>query len=144
MVQQFSVDFEKRIEGSGDQVDTVELSGGAKINRIFHERFPFELVKVIHTAHTALDCLCASGADILMHINLGEGYKCRYELSYVHTGVWCSFAVLGLRVGNNVAWTVPHNTTVANRQQRNQFAPWEGGPLQGGQGLCMWVTRSTT
>lgn len=45
MVQQFAVDFEKRIEGSGDQVDTVELSGGAKINRIFHERFPFELVK---------------------------------------------------------------------------------------------------
>lgn len=52
MVQQFSVDFEKRIEGSGDQVDTVELSGGAKINRIFHERFPFELVKVIYIAHT--------------------------------------------------------------------------------------------
>lgn len=46
MVQQFAVDFEKRIEGSGDQVDTYELSGGAKINRIFHERFPFELVKV--------------------------------------------------------------------------------------------------
>lgn len=47
MVQQFGVDFEKRIEGSGDQVDTLELSGGARINRIFHERFPFELVKVI-------------------------------------------------------------------------------------------------
>lgn len=46
MVQQFGVDFEKCIEGSGDQVDTKELSGGAKINRIFHERFPFELVKV--------------------------------------------------------------------------------------------------
>lgn len=46
MVQQFAVDFEKRIEGSGDQVDTYELSGGAKINRIFHERFPFEMVKV--------------------------------------------------------------------------------------------------
>ncbi|XP_026099432.1 dynamin-1a isoform X3 [Carassius auratus] len=46
MVQQFSVDFEKRIEGSGDQIDTDELSGGAKINRIFHERFPFELVKM--------------------------------------------------------------------------------------------------
>uniref|UniRef100_A0A8D0GL76 dynamin GTPase n=1 Tax=Sphenodon punctatus TaxID=8508 RepID=A0A8D0GL76_SPHPU len=46
MVQQFSVDFEKRIEGSGDQVDTLELSGGAKINRVFHERFPFELVKM--------------------------------------------------------------------------------------------------
>lgn len=40
------MDFEKRIEGSGDQVDTLELSGGARINRIFHERFPFELVKM--------------------------------------------------------------------------------------------------
>ncbi|XP_036423297.1 dynamin-3 isoform X4 [Colossoma macropomum] len=47
MVQQFGVDFEKCIEGSGDQVDTVELSGGARINRIFHERFPFELVKIV-------------------------------------------------------------------------------------------------
>ncbi|KAK2498338.1 hypothetical protein MC885_000968 [Smutsia gigantea] len=46
MVQQFGVDFEKRIEGTGDQVDTLELSGGARINRIFHERFPFELVKM--------------------------------------------------------------------------------------------------
>ncbi|XP_058158315.1 dynamin-1 isoform X2 [Dasypus novemcinctus] len=46
MVQQFAVDFEKRIEGSGDQIDTYELSGGARINRIFHERFPFELVKM--------------------------------------------------------------------------------------------------
>ncbi|XP_053473488.1 dynamin-1a [Ictalurus furcatus] len=46
MVQQFSVDFEKRIEGSGDQIETYELSGGARINRIFHERFPFELVKM--------------------------------------------------------------------------------------------------
>ncbi|XP_051552325.1 dynamin-1a [Myxocyprinus asiaticus] len=46
MVQQFSVDFDKRIEGSGDQIDTYELSGGARINRIFHERFPFELVKM--------------------------------------------------------------------------------------------------
>ncbi|XP_053469440.1 dynamin-3 isoform X2 [Ictalurus furcatus] len=47
MVQQFGVDFEKCIEGSGDQVDTVELSGGARINRIFHERFPFELVMIV-------------------------------------------------------------------------------------------------
>ncbi|KAM9480561.1 dynamin-2-like isoform 3-T3 [Salvelinus alpinus] len=46
LMQQFAADFEKRIEGSGDQVDTKELSGGAKINRIFHERFPFELVKM--------------------------------------------------------------------------------------------------
>lgn len=51
MVQQFAVDFEKRIEGSGDQVDTLELSGGAKINRIFHERFPFEIVKVCTECH---------------------------------------------------------------------------------------------
>ncbi|CAH3017078.1 unnamed protein product [Porites evermanni] len=46
MIQQFNSDFEKAIEGSGDQIDTKELSGGAKINRIFHERFPYELVKV--------------------------------------------------------------------------------------------------
>ncbi|XP_048064549.1 dynamin 3a isoform X4 [Megalobrama amblycephala] len=46
LIQHFGLDFEKRIEGSGDQVDTVELSGGAKINRVFHERFPFELVKM--------------------------------------------------------------------------------------------------
>ncbi|XP_075038557.1 dynamin-3 isoform X2 [Mixophyes fleayi] len=46
LVQHFALDFEKRIAGSGDQVDTRELSGGAKINRIFHERFPFELVKM--------------------------------------------------------------------------------------------------
>ncbi|XP_043938270.1 dynamin-2 [Protopterus annectens] len=46
MVQQFGLDFEKRIEGSGDHVDTAELSGGARINRVFHERFPFELVKM--------------------------------------------------------------------------------------------------
>jgi len=46
MIQQFSSDFEKAIEGSGDSINTMELSGGAKINRIFHERFPYELVKV--------------------------------------------------------------------------------------------------
>ncbi|XP_062413053.1 dynamin 3a isoform X2 [Sardina pilchardus] len=46
LVQHFGQDFEKKIEGSGDQVDTVELSGGAKINRIFHERFPFDLIEM--------------------------------------------------------------------------------------------------
>lgn len=45
-VQRLAVDFEKVIEGSGDKVDTVSLSGGARINRIFHERFPYELIKV--------------------------------------------------------------------------------------------------
>ncbi|XP_034561054.1 dynamin 3a isoform X2 [Notolabrus celidotus] len=46
LVQRLSVDFEKLIEGTGDEVDTVNLSAGAKINRIFHERFPYELVKM--------------------------------------------------------------------------------------------------
>nr|XP_039270524.1 dynamin-1-like isoform X3 [Styela clava] len=46
MVQQFSSQFEERIEGSGSQIDMKELSGGAKINRVFHERFPYELVKM--------------------------------------------------------------------------------------------------
>ncbi|KAI5090476.1 dynamin-3, partial [Silurus meridionalis] len=46
LIQHFGLDFEKMIEGSGDQVDTVQLSGGAKINRIFHERFPYELIKM--------------------------------------------------------------------------------------------------
>ncbi|XP_007550644.1 dynamin 3a isoform X1 [Poecilia formosa] len=46
LVQRLAVDFEKLIEGSGDKVDTVTLSGGARINQIFHERFPNELVKI--------------------------------------------------------------------------------------------------
>ncbi|XP_075943553.1 dynamin 3a isoform X1 [Anarhichas minor] len=46
LVQRLSVNFEKLIEGSGNKVDTVNLSGGARINRIFHERFPYELVKL--------------------------------------------------------------------------------------------------
>ena len=33
-------------QGDSDDVNLGELSGGAKINRIFNERFPFELVKV--------------------------------------------------------------------------------------------------
>jgi hypothetical protein len=40
MIQQLQSDFERTIEGSGSAlVNTNELSGGAKINRIFHERF---------------------------------------------------------------------------------------------------------
>ena len=27
-------------------VNTLELSGGAKINRLFHERFPYEIVRM--------------------------------------------------------------------------------------------------
>merc|ERR1711981_954377 len=40
-------DFERAIEGSGEgDVNCAELSGGAKINRIFHERFPYEIVRL--------------------------------------------------------------------------------------------------
>jgi len=46
MVNSFGGDIQKNIEGAGSDVNTSELSGGAKINKIFHERFPFELVKI--------------------------------------------------------------------------------------------------
>lgn len=47
MIQQLQTDFERSIEGSGSAaINTSELSGGARINRIFHERFPFEIVKM--------------------------------------------------------------------------------------------------
>ncbi|XP_047192536.1 dynamin 3a isoform X7 [Scophthalmus maximus] len=46
LVQRWAVDFEKVFDGSGDKVETVNLSGGARINRIFHEQFPYELVKI--------------------------------------------------------------------------------------------------
>lgn len=46
MIQNLGVDLDKDIEGGGSEVNTVELSGGARINRIFHERLPFEIVKI--------------------------------------------------------------------------------------------------
>ena len=47
MIQQLQTDFERNIEGSGSAaINTNELSGGARINRLFHERFPFEIVKM--------------------------------------------------------------------------------------------------
>lgn len=47
MIQQLQSDFERSIEGSGSAiVNMAELSGGARINRLFHERFPFEIVKM--------------------------------------------------------------------------------------------------
>ncbi|XP_053640847.1 dynamin isoform X4 [Cherax quadricarinatus] len=47
MIQQLQNDFERAIEGSGSAlISTNELSGGAKINRLFHERFPYEIVRM--------------------------------------------------------------------------------------------------
>jgi len=46
-IQQLQQDFERSIEGSGSAlINTLELSGGAKINRLFHERFPYEIVRM--------------------------------------------------------------------------------------------------
>ena len=60
MIQQFNGDFDKAIEGSGDQINTKELSGGAKINRIFHERFPYELVKVQRSMSVCTTYYCSN------------------------------------------------------------------------------------
>lgn len=47
MIQQLQNEFERSIEGSGNStINTAELSGGARINRLFHERFPFEIAKM--------------------------------------------------------------------------------------------------
>lgn len=47
VVQQFCLSLTKSIEGtSGKDVSVTELSGGARINRLFHERFPFEIVRM--------------------------------------------------------------------------------------------------
>uniref|UniRef100_A0A915J3S6 dynamin GTPase n=1 Tax=Romanomermis culicivorax TaxID=13658 RepID=A0A915J3S6_ROMCU len=47
VIQQFCSSTSKSIEGSsGKDISTTELCGGAKINRIFHERFPFEIVRM--------------------------------------------------------------------------------------------------
>lgn len=48
MIQQLQHDFERAILGKdSDEVNTTELSGGAKINRLFHEKFPYELCKMV-------------------------------------------------------------------------------------------------
>lgn len=66
LVQHLSVDFEKLIEGSGDKVDTASLSGGARINRIFHEGFPKELIKVVFSSGCAFhSSLCTADPRIL-------------------------------------------------------------------------------
>lgn len=78
MVQQYNVDFDKEIEGSGDTIDTKELSGGAKINRVFHERFPYELVKV----STAEKGLSSYNSKLPVHSGL-----CASTTVYSHNAV---------------------------------------------------------
>ena len=47
MIQQLQSDFDDALGSSGSSnINTSILSGGAKINRLFHERFPFEIVKM--------------------------------------------------------------------------------------------------
>eukprot|EP00040_Diaphanoeca_grandis_P022222 m.118917 g.118917 ORF g.118917 m.118917 type:complete len:824 (-) comp28710_c2_seq1:149-2620(-) len=46
MINAYGSDVESAIEGNGGQVSLTELSGGARIAKVFLERFPFELAKV--------------------------------------------------------------------------------------------------
>uniref|UniRef100_A0A0X3PQ02 dynamin GTPase n=1 Tax=Schistocephalus solidus TaxID=70667 RepID=A0A0X3PQ02_SCHSO len=53
-VQGFEIEFTQSIDGSGSEIDTKTLSGGALINRIFHERFPYALAALRHEADEEL------------------------------------------------------------------------------------------
>lgn len=46
MINGYGTDIESAIEGNGGHVSLTELSGGARIAKVFLERFPFELAKV--------------------------------------------------------------------------------------------------
>lgn len=85
MVQQFGVDFEKCIEGSGDQVDTNELLGGARINRIFHERFPLELFKVSSPVRGAIFFSLCFAFELTTVLKTAE------NLSIIHLFIVCVF-----------------------------------------------------
>jgi hypothetical protein len=60
MVNRVTHDFEEMIEGGGDHVDTTTLSGGAKINTIFHFRFPGYLNEVLYQYRTSIDLMSAT------------------------------------------------------------------------------------
>ncbi|KAL7062570.1 hypothetical protein AAHC03_01344 [Spirometra sp. Aus1] len=53
-VQGFEIEFTQSIDGSGSEIDTKTLSGGALINRIFHERFPYALAALRQDADEEL------------------------------------------------------------------------------------------
>nr|QQY02476.1 dynamin-2 [Cryptocotyle lingua] len=46
MVRSFETEFTNIIDGNLGIVDTQSLSGGAEIGRIFHERFPYDMLKI--------------------------------------------------------------------------------------------------
>ena len=47
LIQQLKNDLERSIDGaSSNDINTNELSGGARINRIFHERLPYEIQRM--------------------------------------------------------------------------------------------------
>ncbi|TGZ65424.1 hypothetical protein CRM22_005892 [Opisthorchis felineus] len=46
MVRSFETEFTNIIDGNLGNVDTQSLSGGAEIGRIFHERFPYDMLKI--------------------------------------------------------------------------------------------------
>ncbi|CAH8482773.1 unnamed protein product [Schistosoma rodhaini] len=46
MVQSFEAEFSQNISGHVADVNTQILSGGAEINRVFHERFRYDLLKI--------------------------------------------------------------------------------------------------
>ncbi|VDO86648.1 unnamed protein product [Schistosoma margrebowiei] len=46
MVQSFEAEFSQNISGHAADVNTQILSGGAEINRVFHERFRYDLLKI--------------------------------------------------------------------------------------------------
>ena len=104
-LQTFSLDFEKSIDGSGDIVDTSELSGGAKINKIFHERFPYELVKVSCKPSTTNDrCVPSTHFAAMKPVKLAtttfipirtDGLTCIVPRPEYLLGVWWFFSGWG-------------------------------------------------
>ncbi|VDO95530.1 unnamed protein product [Schistosoma curassoni] len=51
MVQSFEAEFSQNISGHVADVNTQILSGGAEINRVFHERFRYDLLKIHFSSH---------------------------------------------------------------------------------------------
>ncbi|CAL8078460.1 unnamed protein product [Calicophoron daubneyi] len=46
MIRSFEAEFVQIIEGYTAEVNTKALSGGAEISRVFHERFPYDMLKI--------------------------------------------------------------------------------------------------